>query len=50
MLVDFYVDVYIVGLWGHENNQELICDISRTGFVVFFQFFSIVGVKNTDIY
>ena len=36
LVVDFYADVDFVGLWGHENCQDPICDRSRTGFVVKF--------------
>ena len=36
MVVDCYADADFVGLWGHENFQDSICDRSRTGFVVTF--------------
>ena len=34
LVVDCYADADFVGLWGHENPQDPICAISRTGFVV----------------
>ena len=36
VVVDFYVDEYSAGVWGHNNNQHPICANSRTGFVVTF--------------
>ena len=34
LVVDCYADANFAGLWGHEDPQDPICDISRTGFVV----------------
>ena len=50
MVVYFYADADFTGLWGHENPHDPFCARIRTGFVVFFQLSSIVGVKTTDIY
>ena len=36
LVVDCYADADFSGLWGHENTQDPICAISRTGFVVNF--------------
>ena len=45
MLIDFYVDADIVGLWVHENTQDPIYDIIRTVFVVSFSNFDILWVS-----
>ena len=36
LVVDCYADAYFAGLWGHEDPQDHICAMSRTGFVVTF--------------
>ena len=36
LMVDCYADADFLGLWEHEDPQDLICGRSRTGFVVTF--------------
>ena len=36
LVVDCYADADFARLWGHEDPQDPICAISRTGFVVTF--------------
>ena len=36
LVVDCYAVADFAGLWGHEDPQDPICAISRTGFVVTF--------------
>ena len=47
-MVDFYTGAYFAGMWRHEDPQDPIYDRSRTGFVVTFNNFPVVGVKTTD--
>ena len=49
IIVYFYVDEDLAGLWGHENTQNYIFAKRSTGFVViFFRLECIVGFKATD--
>ena len=43
--VDCYAGADFVGLWGHENHEDPICDRSRTGFVVTFANFHYCGCQ-----
>ena len=45
LVVDFYVDTYFAGLWGHEIPQDRICARSRTGFVLNFANFAYCGCQ-----
>ena len=36
LVVDCYADADFLGMWGHENPQDPICDRSRNVFVVTF--------------
>ena len=45
LVVDCYADANFAGLWGHEYTQEPICARSRTGFVVTFANFPLLGVS-----
>ena len=42
LVVDCYADADFAGLWGHEYPQDPICAISRTGFVVTFDHFTLL--------
>ena len=45
MVVDCYADADFVGMWGHENTQDPICAMSRTGSVVTFANFPILWLS-----
>ena len=45
MVVDFYADADFAGLWGHEDPQDPVCSVSRTGFVVTFENFPLLWVS-----
>ena len=45
LVVDFYADADFAGLWGHEDPQDPIFAINRTGFVVTFANFPILWVS-----
>ena len=44
LVLDCYADADFVGLWGHENPQDHICDRIRTGFVVAFANFPLFWI------
>ena len=45
LVVDCYDDADFAGLWGHEDPQDPICAIIRTGFVVNFSNFPLLWVS-----
>ena len=45
LVVDCYAYADFAGLWGHKDPQDLICDRSRTGFVVTFDNFPLLLVS-----
>ena len=45
LVVDRYADEYFAGLWGHEDTQDPICAMSRTGFMVTFDNFPLLWVS-----
>ena len=45
MVVDFYVDEYSAGVWGHNNYQNTIFANIRTVFVVTFSKFYLMCVS-----
>ena len=52
LVVDCYTGAGFAGLWGHENIQDPIYAMSRTGFVVKFSKFPLLWVSKlqTEIY